>query len=138
MAYDEGLRSITLIADASVGIYTGPPGMPGSLSPNGGSQFKFVKVTTAPGNVGLCTALLNEIPVGILQNKPQSAGGAATVGVRGVSMVLVGAGQTFTGNEPVKIDALGCAAVGISGTDPIRGTALTAGGAGDLISVLLV
>jgi hypothetical protein len=47
MAFEEALRSITLEADSSIGIYTGVPGMPGSLSPNSAKQFRFVKVTAS-------------------------------------------------------------------------------------------
>ena len=45
MAYEESLRSITLNADSSLGMYTGVPGQPGSPQPHGGKQYHFVKVT---------------------------------------------------------------------------------------------
>ena len=45
MAYEESLRSITLNADSSLGIYTGVPGQPGSPDPHGGGQYHFVIVT---------------------------------------------------------------------------------------------
>lgn len=135
MAYDEGLRSITLLADSSIGIYTGPPGMPGSLAPNSGKQFCFVKVVAGVQKAGLCTNAANELAAGVLQNKPQSVGDAATVAIAGVSLVVAGA--TFTGGEPVKSSGTGTALVGTAGTDLIVGTALTAGATGELISVLL-
>lgn len=241
MAYDEGLRSITIPADASIGFYTGPAGMPGSpnilptptgvglvtagtagsthysyrvsaVSPSGetlasteatittgnatltgsnfvtvswtavtgavsynvygrtiaaeqklhnvstttyndtgadtpsgalptvnlsgsnaGKQFRFVKVTGLQA-AGLAVGASNEVVAGVLQNKPQAVGAAATVGIRGVSMVMAGA--TFTGGEGVKTDSNGEAIVAAPGAAFV-GTALTAGAAGDLISVLL-
>ena len=87
--YDESLKSITLDADASIGIFTGPPGVPGSASPNAGMMYRFVKVTGAH-QAGLCTGA-TDLVVGILQNKPQKPGAAATVGIFGVSNVIAGA-----------------------------------------------
>jgi len=88
MAYDESLRTISLDADASIGIYTGVPGQPGSAVPNTGKMFCFVKVTGAH-QCGLAVAAANVI-CGILQNKPQNPGAAATVGFSGVSNVQAG------------------------------------------------
>ena len=102
MAYEENLRSISYDADASIGIYTGPAGMPGSASPNYGKQYCFVKLTGA-NQVGLATAV-DDDPVGILQNKPQVPGAAATVGYEGVSFLRVGAALaagTLVGPEAV-------------------------------------
>lgn len=88
MSYEESLRSISLDADASVGIYTGVPGQPGSAVPNSGKQYCFLKITGSH-QVGLCTAT-TDAAVGILQNKPQKPGAAATVGYSGVSNVIAG------------------------------------------------
>lgn len=88
MSYEENLRSMSLDADASIGIYTGPPGLPGSAVPNYGKQYCFVKITGA-NQCGL--ALLGDDPVGILQNKPQVPGQASTVGYEGVSFLRVAA-----------------------------------------------
>lgn len=138
MAYEETLRAVTLEADASIGIYTGVPGMPGSLSPNSGKQFRFVKVTgmgSADARVGLCTAAANEISVGVLQNKPQQVGSDAAVAFGGISMVESG-GAVAVG--PVKIDATARAITGVEGTDKIVGVALkSATAAGQLIPVML-
>lgn len=242
MAYDEGLRSITIPADASIGFYTGPAGVPGSPTflttptgvgvvtagtagsthysyrvsavslsgetlasaestittgnatltsgnfntvswtavvgatgyrvygrtigaeqllhqvattsyndigadtpagalptanlsgSNAGKQFRFVKITGLQA-IGLAIGATHEIVEGVLQNKPQAPGKAATVGIRGVSMVTAGA--TFAGGEPVKVGPDSDALVGVVGTDNIVGVALTAGAAGDLISVRL-
>ena len=86
--YEESLRSISLDADASIGIYTGVPNQPGSAVPNYGKMYCFVKVTGSH-QVGLCTAATDPI-VGILQNKPQKPGAAATVGFSGVSNLMSG------------------------------------------------
>src|SRR5262245_64107513 len=85
MAYEESLRSITLNADSSLGIYTGVPGQPGSPDPHGGKQYHFVKITGAH-QVGLADAAA--AVVGVMQNKPQGAGQAATVAIDGVSKVV--------------------------------------------------
>ena len=89
MSYEENLKSLTLNADASLGIYTGVPGQPGSPVPHGGKQYHFVKITGAD-QVGLATAATDPV-VGILQNKPQGPGHAATVGYEGVSNVVASA-----------------------------------------------
>lgn len=88
MPYEENLRSLTLEADASIGIATGAPGVPGSASPNYGKQYCFVKLTGAD-QVGLAVAAGGEAEVGVLQNKPQQPGAAATVGYEGVSQIRV-------------------------------------------------
>ena len=89
MSYEENLKSLTLNADASIGIHTGVAGQPGSAVPHGGKQYHFVKVTGAD-QVGLATAA-TDLTVGILQNKPQGPGHAATVGYEGVSNVVASA-----------------------------------------------
>lgn len=89
MPYEENLRSLTLEADASIGITTGPPGVPGSATPNYGKQYCFLKVTGAD-QAGLAVAA-TDLVVGVLQNKPQRPGAAATVGYEGVSLVRVSA-----------------------------------------------
>lgn len=92
MAYEESLRSVTLLADSSIGVYTGPPGLPGSADPNYGKQYRFVKVTGAD-TVGLAVAG-TDVVAGILQSKPQVVGEAATVGFSGISKVMAGAAIT--------------------------------------------
>ena len=88
MSYDESLRTITLNADASLGIYTGVPGLPGSAVPNTGKMYCFVKVTGVR-QCGL-NVLATVASVGIMQNKPQVPGAAATIGISGVSNVQAG------------------------------------------------
>jgi hypothetical protein len=131
VAYDESLRSITLKADATVGIYTGVPGVPGSANPNAGKQYHFVKVTGV-GQVGLGDA--SATPVGVLQNKPQGVGHAATVGFHGVTRVV--SDVAITAGDLIKVSADGQAAK--TGAGPTVGIALTTtAAAGDLVSVLL-
>ena len=91
MAYEESIRSITLNADATLATFTGVPGQPGSADPNGGKQYHFVKVTGVH-QVGLTNASDNII--GVLQNKPQYTGNAATVAIRGVVKVVSDAAVT--------------------------------------------
>jgi hypothetical protein len=137
MAFEESLKSISLEADSSIGFYTGPPGMPGSTSPNSGKQFYFVKVTGAI-TAGLCTTASHEISIGVLQNKPQTVGDAAAIAISGVSMVE--AGGTITAGEGVKIDNTGRPVAWVGGTDDLDllvGVALLAGAVGQLIAVLL-
>lgn len=131
MSYEESLRSITLEADSSIGIYTGPPGLPGSPSPHGAKQYHFVKVT-GRNTAGLAGA--DDRVVGVLQNKPQQAGGAATIGIRGVTNVV--AGEAIDAGEEVKPGAAGSAVVAAAGTGV--GVALQGAASGSLVPVLLV
>jgi hypothetical protein len=131
MAYEESLRSITLNADSSLGIYTGVPGQPGSPDPHGGKQYHFVKVTGVH-QVGLADAT-NAI-VGVMQNKPQGSGQAATVAIAGVSKVV--SDVAVTAGAAIKVSADGQAA--ITGTGPTVGIALsTTANPGELVNVLL-
>lgn len=131
MSYEESLRSITLNADATLGVYTGVPGLPGSASPNSGNIFRFVKVTGA-NTVGLAGA--GQDAIGVVQNKPQGVDHAATVAIRGVSNVVVGAGGITAGTY-VEADANGQAIAETTGA--ILGVALADGSAGEIVPVLL-
>jgi hypothetical protein len=131
MAYEESLRSITLNADATLGVYTGVPGQPGSPDPHGGKQYHFVKVTGVH-QVGLAAA--TGAVVGVLQNKPQGTGHAATVGFHGVSKVV--SDVAITAGAPIYSSVDGQAA--IAGTGPVVGIALsTTANPGELVNVLL-
>lgn len=136
-AYEESLRSITLDADSSLAVWTGVPGQPGSADPNGGKQYRFVKVTGAH-TCGLATAASNEIPVGVLQNKPQVLGAACTVGLRGVSLIQAG-GDISPGNAVKVKTTTGEAVAATLPTDAaiVRGIALGSGSDGKLVPVLL-
>lgn len=133
MAYEESLRSITLNADSSLAVYTGPPGTPGAPNPHGGKQYHFVKVTGVH-QVGIADAASAQV-VGVLQNKPQNAGNAATVGIRGVSKVV--SDVAINAGDAIKVSADGQAAK--TGAGPTVGVALTTtANAGELVSVLLL
>jgi hypothetical protein len=137
MAYSERLLTLTLESDASIAVFTGPPGVTGSAVPNSGFQYRFVKVTGAK-TAGLSTAAANERTIGVLQNKPQRTGEAATVAFDGVT--LVQAGGTVAAGAGVKPSATGLAVTWVAGTDDpdlCTGIAVTAGVSGALMSVLL-
>lgn len=134
MAYEESLRSITMNADSSLAVVTGVPGTPGMPADNSGNQYRFVKVTGAH-TVGLADADDTATVIGVLQNKPQNAGNAATVGIRGVSKVRVSGAVTAGAAVYADADGLGTAT---AGTSAVFGIALAAAGAADeLIPVLL-
>lgn len=136
MAFEEGLRSISLNADDTLAVYTSVPGQPGSADPNGGKQYHFVKVTGTT-QVGLADATANDIVVGVLQNKPQYEGQSATVAIRGVSKVQ--AGGNVNAGQAVKVKNTGEAVAATLPTDAalVVGVALTSGADGQIISVLL-
>lgn len=134
MAFEESLRAVSLLADASVAGYTGVPGLPGSAQPNSGNQYTFVVVTDT-NTVGLATSG-SDLAIGVLQNKPQVTGQAATVAIRGISKV-VSSGDVTVG-APVTADSDGRAVDATSG-DRAHGIALKGSStAGELISVLLM
>ena len=134
MAYEESLRSITLNADSSLAVYTGVPGTPGAPSPHGGKQYHFVKVTGVH-QCGIADADDTGV-IGVLQNKPQNAGNAATVGIRGVSKVV--ADKAIDAGEAVYCSADGQATDSAAGGGNQCGVALnTVANAGELVSVLL-
>lgn len=138
MAYEESLRNFSMEADSSIGIYTGPPGLPGSLSPNNAKQYRFVKFVSA-GTVGLCSTASHEIAVGVLQNKPQNVGDAASVGFSGITMVELGA--TVAAAVGVKIDNTGRPVTWVGGTDDLdllAGVTVLGGDVSDLVPMLLM
>lgn len=133
MAQEEGLRSITLNADDSLAVYTGVPGMVGSPNPNYGKQYRFVKVTGSR-KAGLADA--DDVVVGVLQSKPQVVGQEATIGIRGVSNVMVG--EVLNPGDLVVSDAEGRAVKAGAGATAL-GVVIesTAKAANQLASVLL-
>lgn len=134
MAYTEAIRTISLEADSSIGVFTGPPGYPGSTQPNNGKQYCFVKVVSSH-KAGLSTNASNEQTVGILQNKPQHADEAATIAISGVSLIQLGA--TLAAGVAVKSNGSGNAVAATLGTDVVLGILTIGGASGSLGSVLL-
>jgi hypothetical protein len=135
VAYEESVRSITLNADSSLAVYTGVPGAPGSPTDNSGKQYQAVKVTGVHA-VGLAAAATDAV-VGVMQNKPQATGHAATVAIRGVSKVKMATTITAGAVVYLAADGRGTSA-GTPGTTTVLGVALTTGtSANELVPVLL-
>jgi hypothetical protein len=131
MAYDETLRTISLDSDASIGFYTGVPGARGSLDPNGGMQYHFVDIT-GPHQAGLVTAVGGD-SVGVLQNKPQYAGEAATVAIAGATLLV--ASGTLTAGDKVQATATGAGILATTGQ--VLGKVIIGAPSGALATVLL-
>ena len=132
MSSEEVLQSVSLNADDTLAQYTGVPNMPGSPALNYGKQYSFVKVTGA-NQVGLATAGGPEV-VGVLQNKPQVTGQAATVGIYGITNVM--SGGAFAAGDKLDVDADGHA-VKASGATFVAIALQDAGGALELAPALL-
>jgi hypothetical protein len=95
-------------------------------------QFKFAKVTGANA-VNIATAG-TDVVIGVIQNKPTS-GQAVEVETQGTTKVVAGA--AISAGAAVMPDASGRAVTATS-TNKIQGVALeAAGGAGELVTVLL-
>lgn len=116
MAYEEILQSITLEADADLSTH----------------QYRFMEVSGVH-NCGTVSASGQRV-LGVLQNKPDASGAAATVAVHGVSKVE--AGGTVTAGDEIATDASGKAVTAASGTQSV-GVALTSGTSTELIAVLI-
>lgn len=138
MAYEENLRSFSADADASVGIYTGVPGLPGSASPNGGKQY-FALRLTGKNQVGLVAAAGGVGCIGVLQNKPQRPGAPCTVGYQGISFCTAGGVINAGDNVTVDINGRFVTNTTPSATSVTVGVAMapTAGTVGELFPVLL-
>ena len=116
MALQEGVISLTLEAGSDLSA----------------DQFKGV-IIAADGQVDLNGVAGGPI-TGILQNDPDAAGKAATVGYFGVSKVIYGG--TITAGNKIQINATGLAELAAS-ADHVVGTALVSGVINDVGSVLL-
>lgn len=135
MAFEEAVRSITMVSDATLAVRTSVPGLAGSPTDNAGNQYRAIKVT-GTRQVGLIAAATDGV-IGILQNKPQVSGEAATVAIRGVSKVRVSGAVAAGAVVYAAADGRGTA-TGTPGTTTALGIALTAAaGANELIPVLL-
>lgn len=133
MSYEESLISITLNADASIGIWTGVHNQPGAANPHYGKQYHGVTVT-ADNTAGQSTGANGCI--GVLQSKPQGTGHAATIAISGVSNVLTG--SAVAAGSPVYAAADGKLSATAVGAEPRVGIALAAAASADvLIPVLL-
>lgn len=120
MAIEESLITISVPAGADLSA----------------KQFTFVKVNSSGQAVAAATA--GEYVLGILQNKPSAAGRIASVGILGVSKVVLD--ETVTPDDKIMTSADGQAAVGAAAAAPgnfITGQALIGGAAGEIGSVIL-
>jgi hypothetical protein len=126
-SYEETLTNITLEAAAGIAVDTQPP--------NEGSGFQYRILQVSGGHqADLYTAAIGEVPFGVLQNKPQVEGMAATVAVHGVSMIE--AGGAIAAGDQVTGDANGLAT---TGSNPVIGVAIrAASAAGILVPVMLL
>lgn len=97
------------------------------------AQFKFVTLE-ADGNVDLADAA-GERAVGVLLNKPDAAGKAATVAMTGKVMVV--AGGTVTAGDEIATDASGDA-VTASSTNIVMGYALEDAVDGQVFAIELI
>lgn len=139
-SYEETLVNITLDAHDDIALDTGhlvPRGtaaVPANASAAAGYQYRFVRISGAH-QCNLYTGAAGEVPVGVLQNKPQVADHAATVAIFGIS--LVEASGAIAAGAIVGADADGRAAA-VGAGDPSLGVAIhAADAAGQLIPVLL-
>lgn len=90
MAYSERLVRYTYLAGDSIVKYVGVPGMPGSIEPNVGNQYKIAKFGTDKDVVELATASTDKI-AGVTTTKPQHPKTGVAVAVSGVVPVQAGA-----------------------------------------------
>lgn len=97
------------------------------------AQFKFVTLE-ADGNVDLADAA-GERAVGVLLNKPDAAGKAATVAMTGKVMVV--AGGSVTAGDEVATDAAGDAVTAAS-TNIVMGYALEDAVDGQVFAIELI
>lgn len=99
------------------------------------SQYRFVKAGATAGQVVACDTA-GERTIGVLQNDPDAADKAATVGVGGISKVEAGA--AVAADASVSVDAQGRAVTSVTAGHVIVGYARTAAAAaGELIAVEL-
>jgi hypothetical protein len=140
MAYDENLVTITLPAAAGIASKTGVSGVDTpTASDHGGKQYYFLKVDSS-GNAALGASGTSEVIVGVLQNKPQVTGAAATIATGGVSRAVVGTGGVTAG-DAIKVSSAGAAITATLPTDlasgVVVGVALKTGVAGAIVPVAL-
>jgi len=96
------------------------------------AQYRFVQVINERIGVTLSSG---NVSIGVLQNKPDALGQAATVwGTGSVSKVI--AGENITAGDDIMSHTDGSARQATSG-NRITGTSLTSGNTGELISVFL-
>lgn len=131
MAFEESLRNITMVSDASLAVRTLVAGTPGAPVDNAGNQYRAVK-QTGSRQCGLVSGTTDKV-VGIVQNKPQVTGEAATVAIQGISKVRVNGAIAAGADVFAAADGRGSA----TGTALLGRAQTAAAGANELIPVLL-
>lgn len=118
MAYEIPGRMITLVAGADLSA----------------DQFKLVTLAN-DGQIDVTGNTSTNDVTGVLQNKPSAAGYAASVMMSGVSKVI--AGETINEGDLLTPSAVTAGRVDVAdaATNRIIGRALTAGAAGEVISM---
>lgn len=114
MAYTDRLERITYEAGETVAVPVGVPGFPGSVEPNIGTQYLFVKMhATRKDTVDLATAATDQI-AGITTTKAQHL--YTAVAVTKAGRVPVQAGEALAIGDYVIPGTGGRAFVGTSVT----------------------
>ena len=116
MAYEENMKTVTMIAGADLSAVT--------------NQYKFVKLNSTANTIVLCGD--GEDAFGVLQDTPQS-GEAACVCVGGITKVYAGA--TFNPGVVISSGAGGVANTSANG-DYMLGKAVLGGADGVITSML--
>lgn len=119
MAYQQNLELITRPANADLSA----------------GQYFLVKISNSSGTGRVAFAGAGERAIGVLQNKPDAAGKAASVAVGQV--VKVSAGGSITAGNEVTPDSSGEAVVAGSG-DIVFGVALNSAVDGDIVEIVRV
>jgi Uncharacterized conserved protein (DUF2190) len=137
MAYTERLVRYSYQAGDTLVKWVGVPGMPGSIDPNIGNQYKIVKFGTQLGQqdvAELATSATDKF-IGVTTTKPQHKATAVAVAVSGVVPVQAAAPLAYL--DRVTSDGTGRA---IKATAPDQGIGFVvtpASAAGTLASVQL-
>lgn len=98
-----------------------------------GSHFKAVKLS---GATVVAVSAVGDKQIGVLQNKPDAAGKAATVMVSGVTRMI--ADGVIAAGVPVYLSADGRASATATGASRVGFAETASSGAGKHISVLLL
>lgn len=129
-SYEETLVNISLDAHADLAVDTSPPVADG-VNP-AGNQYRVV-FASGEHECNLFDTTAGQVPLGVLQSKPQVEGQACTVAIHGVSMVEAGA--AITAGDVVEPDAEGKVIPTSAGVE--IGVALHGAADGELVPVLL-
>ena len=100
-------------------------------------QYYIVEISGDGPQVDVCDGA-GDLPIGVLQNKPNAAGKAAEVAVSGICKVISDGTAAIATGETVGTNATGMAIKKSTDADFVLGTALSPSAAsGTIITVLL-